>query len=117
MDALTSTAPKVTRTAPAVRSEVNPEPQGGKNLPPTGNSAPEAPPVVDLQGAVKQIETYLSSSQRSLQFRLDDVSGKPVMTVMNPQTGEVIRQIPGDEVLQMAAAIRKGGAHLIDTLV
>lgn len=88
----------------------------GKELPDSGKQPPEKVEPVSLRGAVEQIETYLSSSQRSLQFRLDENSGRPVMTVTNPATGEVIRQVPGDEVLKMAAAIETGGTRLIDTL-
>jgi len=88
----------------------------GKTLPAAGSQLPPPPPPVDVQKAVRQIQSYLSESQRALQFRLDDSSGKPVMTVTNPETGEVIRQIPGEEVLKMAAAIQGGGARLLDAL-
>ena len=101
---------KVEKAAPATTTS-------GNSLPESGKERPPAEPPVDLAGAVKQIETYLSSSQRSLSFSLDESSGRPVMTVTNPETGEVIRQVPGDEVLRMAAAVSSGGARLLNTLV
>ena len=91
--------------------------ESGKALPPGGNEQPVEVQPIDLSGAVQQIETYLSSSQRALSFRVDESSGRPVMTVTNPETGEIIRQVPGDEVLKMAAAIDSGGTRLLDTLV
>ncbi len=101
---------KVEKAAPTATTS-------GNSLPESGKEQPPAEPPVDLAGAVKQIETYLSSSQRSLSFSLDESSGRPVMTVINPETGEVIRQVPGDEVLRMAAAVSSGGARLLNTLV
>jgi flagellar protein FlaG len=104
--------------SPTGKPGTGPSPaESGKDLPASGNAQPVEVQPIDLSGAVKQIETYLSSSQRALSFRVDENSGRPVMTVTNPETGEVIRQVPGDEVLQMAAAIESGGARLLDTLV
>ena len=94
-----------------------PAPTGGKTLPASGNEAPPEPAKIDLNAAIAQIQSYLSSSQRALQFRMDEASGRSVITVTNPETGEVIRQIPGDEVLKMAAAVSAGSAQLVDELV
>jgi len=108
-----------TQTAPAVEPRAkSPEPAGdsGKVLPPAGKEAPPPPKPIDVQRAVEQIQTYLSSSQRSLQFRVTEDFGPPVMVVTNPETGEVIRQIPGEEVQKLAAAISQGNGRLLDTL-
>jgi flagellar protein FlaG len=103
--------------APSGQSEPAPAPaESGKELPSSGNAQPVDMEPIDLSGAVQQIESYLSSSQRALSFRVDESSGRPVMTVTNPETGEVIRQVPGDEVLKMAAKISSGGTRLLDTL-
>ncbi|RMF95825.1 MAG: flagellar protein FlaG [Gammaproteobacteria bacterium] len=115
MDAINSTSLKTTAAAPARRDP--PPAPGGKKSPEGGKDRPPEPAKVDLASAVAQIESYLSSSQRALQFRMDEASGRAVITVTNPATGEVIRQIPGDEVLKMAAAIQAGGTRLIDTSV
>ena len=115
MDAIN---PNNTPRLPAQSGKPAPAPaDSGKELPPAGKAQPVEVQPIDLSGAVQQIETYLSSSQRSLSFRVDESSGRPVMTVTNPETGEVIRQVPGDEVLKMAAAIESGGTRLLDTLV
>jgi len=117
MDAIN---PDTTLRLPARTGKSEPAPapaESGKDLPPAGNAQPAEVQPIDLSGAVQQIETYLSSSQRALNFSVDESSGRPVMTVTNPETGEVIRQVPGDEVLKMAAAIDGGSARLLDTLV
>ncbi|MDJ0927103.1 MAG: flagellar protein FlaG [Gammaproteobacteria bacterium] len=115
MDAISSTRMQVAAATPARREA--PAPAGGKVLPASGNEAPPEPVKIDLNAAIAQIESYLSSSQRALKFRMDEASGRAVITVTNPETGEVIRQIPGDEVLKMAAAVSSGNPRLIDTLV
>lgn len=114
MEAITSTEIRSPRPAAAPPRDT-PRASGNK-LPAGGKDQPPAPPVVDLKGAVEQIQSYLSSSRRSLHFRLDEASGRSVITVTNPETGELIRQIPGEEVLKLAAAINGGSAHLLDTL-
>lgn len=87
--------------------------ESGKKLPDTGNSPPPQPTPQDMAKAVQQIQSFLSDSQRQLQFRLDESSGRTVITVKNPQTGETIRQIPAEEVLKLAAAMQQQGPHFI----
>lgn len=88
--------------------------ESGKRLPDRGNVEPPKPKPADVQKAVQQIQNFLSSSQRQLQFRVDDQSGRTIITVINPQTKEVVRQIPDDQVLKLAAAMRQQGPHFID---
>ncbi len=115
MDAINSTTLKTTAAAPSRRDP--PPARSGKQLPESGKDRPAETAKIDLGSALAQIESYLSSSQRALQFRMDEASGRAVITVTNPATGELIRQIPSDEVLKMAAAIQAGGTRLIDTSV
>ena len=85
----------------------------GKDLPVSGNNEPPEPPPKTIEKAVQQIQTYLSDSQRQLQFHVHEGSGRTVMTVLNPVTGETIRQIPAEEVLKMAAAMQHEGPHFV----
>ncbi|HSG93748.1 MAG TPA: flagellar protein FlaG [Methylotenera sp.] len=55
-----------------------------------------------LQEAVSRLNDYVQNVQRSIRFSVDDVSGKDVVTVLDKQTEEVIRQIPIEEVLVFA---------------
>jgi flagellar protein FlaG len=41
-------------------------------------------------------------NRRALRFQVDESSGDMVITVLNPETGEIVRQIPSPEVLAMA---------------
>src|SRR4051812_6322901 len=72
--------------------------------------APKAP-VIDMNAAVraaaKQIDSYLRSVGREVEFRVDDDTGMTVVTVRETATGEVIRQIPNEEVLHLARRFEK----------
>lgn len=103
-------------TRPATSSEGKPLPSAGETVPAADTQAPAPVENIDLSGVVQQIESYLSSSQRSLNFRVDEASGRQVITVVNPENGEVIRQIPSEEALRMAASLSAGNTGLIDTL-
>ncbi len=46
------------------------------------------------------MEKYVRSVGRSLQFRVDEDSGRVVVSVRDPSTGELIRQIPSEEALR-----------------
>ena len=70
------------------------------------STTPAAPPDVPrVEQASAQIESYVRSSGRDLQFRVDDESGRVVVSVRDSETGELIRQIPNEEVLRIAKAL------------
>ncbi|KKL01567.1 flagellar protein FlaG [Rheinheimera mesophila] len=61
----------------------------------------------ELGEAVENINQFVNSQGRTLNFSVDEESGKPVVKVIDFETKEVIRQIPSEEVLTMARAIKK----------
>lgn len=94
--------------------------QGGKVLPALGKSLPETSKTEAsperVQEAVSRIQSYLSASQRELHISVDQGSGRTVVRVVNPDTQEVIRQIPNDEILKLAASISRSGGGIISDL-
>lgn len=58
-----------------------------------------------LETAVSRINEYVQSVQRTLEFTVDEESGKDVVRIIDKQTEEVVRQLPSDEVLAMARSI------------
>ena len=55
----------------------------------------------------------MQSMNRYLEFRIDQDSGRTVVTVKDKTTGDVVRQIPAEEVLRLAQNLGgKGGALL-----
>lgn len=61
---------------------------------------------VVLQKAVEDINAMVESKNRQLRFSVDDSSGKPVITVLDSESEDVIREIPSEEVRRLAARIQ-----------
>lgn len=78
-------------------------------------------PVVDMNAAVraaaKQIDSYLKSVGRELEFRVDEDTGMTVVTVRETATGDVIRQIPNAEVLELARRFQRNSGALLNLSV
>jgi len=95
--------------------------QGGKVLPGTGKSLPETsrPEATTerVAEALSRIQSYVRASQRELQISVDEDSGRTVVRVVNPETQEVIRQIPTEEVLKLAASLSASGGGILSELV
>ncbi|WXL27297.1 flagellar protein FlaG [Ectopseudomonas mendocina] len=56
----------------------------------------------DLEAAVATISDFVQSVSRSLNFSLEEGSGRVVVKVTDSGSGDVIRQIPSEEALQLA---------------
>ena len=71
--------------------------------------------VVDAEAvaqAVQKIVSYGESLGRSLAISVDERSGDFIVKVQNASTDEVVRQIPSEEVLRIAAAIQEQFSNL-----
>ena len=62
----------------------------------------------EMQTAVENLNKVIATSLQSIQFSMDDESGKLVVKVLDTETKQVLRQIPNPEVL----AISKNLARL-----
>lgn len=60
-----------------------------------------------MQRAADQIRGYLTESGRDLNLFVDEAAGRYVTTVINPNNGEVVRQIPADETLRIARNVQE----------
>ena len=58
-----------------------------------------------VEKAVKDLSKGVQNLQRSLQFSVDESSGRTVIKVVDKDTQEVIRQIPEQQVLELAARL------------
>lgn len=83
---------------------------GGTSLPDGGSAAParrvpeanDTPsPAVDTSAMVERLNDYMAQNRRALRFRVDQASGRTVITVVNPETQEVVREIPPEELLAL----------------
>jgi flagellar protein FlaG len=70
------------------------------------HARPKQPPVevkpADIHKVAQQLESFLKRVSRELEFHVDDASGRMVCSVRDAQTGDLIRQIPNEEVLRLA---------------
>lgn len=60
-----------------------------------------------VEQAVKDIRKVVNSVASDLQFSVDKDSGRTVVKIVDSKTKEVIRQIPGEEVLALRRALDK----------
>ncbi len=83
-------------------SRVQPE----QDLPASGNALPLQPQEkasdTEVAEAVSNLNDYIQVIRRELEFRVDKETGRTVVTVLDAETGEKIRQIPSEEVLALA---------------
>jgi flagellar protein FlaG len=70
-----------------------------------------------VRAAAQQIDSYLKSVGREVEFRVDEDTGMTVVTVRATATGDVIRQIPNEEVLQLARRFQAGSGAMLDLVV
>ena len=59
-----------------------------------------------LENAVQEAESFLQTQNRNLAFSIDDETKRSVVTVKDSESGDVIRQIPSEEVLALAERIQ-----------
>lgn len=63
--------------------------------------------ALSVEDAIKRLSDFVSPSQSSLSFSVDDVSGRQVVTIVDTQSNEVIRQFPSKEAIAIARALDK----------
>jgi flagellar protein FlaG len=61
---------------------------------------------------MRKLSETLAAAQRNLTFRVDEGSGRTVITVVDASTHEVIRQIPSEEVLALSRALEAASGLL-----
>ena len=77
-----------------------------------GNTAPadnlnrEVQDLESVEVAAREVEAFLQVQNRNLAFSVDEETNRSVVTVKDSASGDVIRQIPSDEVLRLAERIK-----------
>lgn len=60
----------------------------------------------DIQSAVGQVSDFVQGQNRNLNFSFDDEAQRSIVKVTDSETGELIRQIPSEEVLRLSERIK-----------
>ena len=67
------------------------------------------------QQAADDISDLLASMPKSLNLSVDEDLGQVVVKVMDPETKEVIKQIPSEEALELAKSLSKMRGMFVET--
>jgi len=70
-----------------------------------------------LEQAVTDIRKFVQSTQRNLDFSIDDSTHEVVVKVIATETGEVIRQIPSEMALKLAQSLHDASNVLFNAKV
>lgn len=68
-----------------------------------------------LAAIAEEMSTMMSMMQKGLEFRVDETSGQPVVSVLDIASGDVIRQIPSEEALKIAQKLSEVTGLLMKT--
>ncbi len=71
-----------------------------------GPDAKESVPPEKIDKAVREINSYMQKVQRNLEFSVDKETKQVVVKVIDAESGEVVRQIPAESVLEMARNLK-----------
>jgi flagellar protein FlaG len=76
------------------------EEKSATSAPQTGNTRPE-----DIRNAVEKLTEFVSPVASDIQFSIDEDTDTTVVKIVDRNTQEVIRQIPSEEMLEIAKAL------------
>lgn len=68
----------------------------------------------NLEKVAQQLQNFISDMNRSLEFHVDEDSGRDVIKVIDKQSGDLVKQYPSEEVLQIVANLAKATGALVD---
>ena len=84
------------------------------------NNQDEAAQPLDreqLEQMAQQLQDFMGEMNRSIQFKVDEDSGRDVIKVLDKNSGEVIKQYPSEEVLSLVSKLSESAGILIDQTV
>lgn len=67
-----------------------------------------------LTAMAEQMDKFVGSFTHELKFRVDEDSGRNVVTVIDSKSGDTIRQIPTEELLDVIARLAEASGGIID---
>jgi flagellar protein FlaG len=70
-----------------------------------------------MAAVAQKLREIAQSNSRDLEFTVDEETDRTVITVRNAATGEVVRQIPGEELLDLQRRLNVGYGTLVDWVV
>lgn len=111
LDSSVKNEPKAVSPTEHVQVEVEDRTQRGQDAVELTNQTISPERLADL---VHKLQEAMPATENALQFRIDDILGRPVVSVIDENSGEIIRQLPSDEVVRAAHNIEYMRGVLFD---
>ena len=70
--------------------------------------------TIDVHKAIEQLNELMRAQRRDVTFSVHEDTKTTVIRVFKHETGELIKQIPPEEILAMVSKIRKNIGWLVD---
>ena len=70
----------------------------------------------DMREVIEVANAALKNANNSLQFQIDESLEQPIVSVVDQDSGEVIRQLPSEEIVRISRSIDSMRGVLFDTL-
>ena len=80
--------------------------------------APALPTPSQIEALVAKINEKLQSKNHQARFEIDKTTKQVIFRLVDAESGEVLRQVPPQELLNMAAQMSKNAeAHFVETTI
>jgi len=103
----------------AARPGVSTSPASQVPNPASGAQPVKQPSTDEVNSALAAANANLSNSNRTLDYRVDAVTGISIAMIRNTQTGAVVQQIPGADIIALARMLAEWepGKHMLLDLI
>lgn len=113
-----------TQASPAHAAPASPAPAAAEVSAPGTNTYSatatiKQPAAADVQAAVARANANLASSNRVLDYRVDAATGLTIAILRDAQTGALVQQIPGADIIALAQMLAEWspGKHVLLDLI
>lgn len=93
-------------TAPRLAPE-KPRPAKAADAPPQGPDDRPGDAAKLTEAALEQLNSYLQQTGSELKFQVDEGTGRTFFKIVSQSTGEVLLQVPSEEMLAMSRKLRE----------
>lgn len=115
MPAPNATSDQVAKQAPVITdSQVVSKVVTAAEVKPSNINQVTQPTREVVAKAAEQIQSFVQSMGRNLNFSIDQTTGYHVVRVVNPETNETVRQLPSEELLRIAQSMKQLNSTLVN---
>ena len=115
MPAPSATSDQVAKQAPVITdSQVVSKVVTAAEVKPSNINQVTQPTREVVAKAAEQIQSFVQSMGRNLNFSIDQTTGYHVVRVVNPETNETVRQLPSEELLRIAQSMKQLNSALVN---